>query len=288
MVTDEIVDTISRSSGIEPQKIRTECQNFLKDHPKGEMNRRDFRKFLKIALPKIDVKKMEDNLFRMYDENNDGLIQMEEFLIVYHIFSEGTPEENLTKELCQQIYFCQFLIKLLTKGEPANFFRVLKVLFWFTTSLLATFGFLWAKLKCAKAGTLSGPCPMFSLIGTHKILASGDTTILYWITLYFSYDGCVRLYVDNSLKIFRIFDVDNNDKISKEELKKLIRDMSGVMKRSNNPNLRVTDDDIFNKTWLEMDSDKDGCITREEFISSVLGHKKFSKLLTMQVINLFT
>lgn len=90
------------------------------------------------------------------------------------------------------------------------------------------------------------------------------------------------------MKIFRIFDVDNNDKISKEELKKLIRDMSGVMKRSNNPNLRVADDDIFNKTWLEMDSDKDGCITREEFISSVLGHKKFSKLLTMQVINLFT
>ena len=69
VLTEEIVENISRSSGIETHKIRSECQNFLKDHPRGNMNRRDFRKFLKIALPKIDVKKMEENLFRMYDKH---------------------------------------------------------------------------------------------------------------------------------------------------------------------------------------------------------------------------
>ena len=99
VLTEDIVETISRTSGIETHKIRGECQNFLKDHPRGNMNRRDFRKFLKIALPKIDVKKMEENLFRMYDTNMDGVISMQEFLIVYHIFSDGTPEENLSKEL---------------------------------------------------------------------------------------------------------------------------------------------------------------------------------------------
>lgn len=41
---------------------------------------------------------MEDNLFRMYDTNMDGVISMEEFLIFYHICSEGTPEQNLMKE----------------------------------------------------------------------------------------------------------------------------------------------------------------------------------------------
>ena len=185
VLTEEIVETISRTSGIETHKIRAECQNFLKDHPRGNMNRRDFRKFLKIALPKIDVKKMEENLFRMYDTNMDGIISMQEFLIVYHIFSEGTPEENLSK-------------------------------------------------------------------------------------------------------IFRIFDVDNNGVISKSELRKLVLDMSGIMKRSQNPGLAVTEDDITDSTWLEMDRDRDGSVTRDEFISSVLNHKKFSKLLAMQVIDLFT
>ena len=64
--------------------------------------------------------------------------------------------------------------------------------------------------------------------------------------------------------------------------------MSGIMKRSNNPGLDGTEDDITDNTWLEMDRDRDGSVTRDEFISSVLNHKKFSKLLAMQVIDLFT
>ena len=66
-------------------------------------------------------------------------------------------------------------------------------------------------------------------------------------------------------------------------------DMSEIIRRSNTkPDPRISDDDIFNKAWSEMDRDMDGSITREEFISSVLNHKKFSKLLTMQLIELFT
>ena len=59
--------------------------------------RKDFKKFIKIALPKINADKMEKNLFRMYDTNMDGVISMEEFLIFYHICSEGSPEQNLMK-----------------------------------------------------------------------------------------------------------------------------------------------------------------------------------------------
>ena len=82
--------------------------------------------------------------------------------------------------------------------------------------------------------------------------------------------------------------MDNNGVISKSELRKLVLDMSGIMKRSNNPGLDGTEDDITDNTWLEMDRDRDGSVTRDEFISSVLNHKKFSKLLAMQVIDLFT
>ena len=48
---------------------------------------------------------MEDNLFRMYDTNMDGVISMEEFLIFYHVCSEGTPEQNLMKEISKAIPF---------------------------------------------------------------------------------------------------------------------------------------------------------------------------------------
>ena len=97
VLTDDIVSQISLSSGIDPAGVRTQCENFLKEYPKGCMDKKAFRKFIKIALPKINADKMEEHLFRMYDINMDGLISMEEFLIFYHICSEGTPEQNLQK-----------------------------------------------------------------------------------------------------------------------------------------------------------------------------------------------
>ena len=97
VLTDDIVSQISLSSGIDPAGVRTQCENFLKEYPKGCMDKKAFRKFIKIALPKINADKMEEHLFRMYDTNMDGLISMEEFLIFYHICSEGTLEQNLQK-----------------------------------------------------------------------------------------------------------------------------------------------------------------------------------------------
>jgi len=97
VLTDDIVFQISQSSGIETNLVQQQCENFLKNYPTGNMNRKDFKKFIKIALPKINADKMETNLFRMYDLNMDGVISMEEFLIFYHICSDGTAEENLSK-----------------------------------------------------------------------------------------------------------------------------------------------------------------------------------------------
>ena len=97
VLTDDIVSQISSTSGIDPTGVRTQCENFLKEYPKGCMDKKAFRKFIKIALPKINAEKMEEHLFRMYDTNMDGLISMEEFLIFYHICSEGSPEQNLQK-----------------------------------------------------------------------------------------------------------------------------------------------------------------------------------------------
>ena len=43
------------------------------------------------------MKKMEQHVFRMYDTDGDGVISMEEFLLIFHVLSNGSPEENLMK-----------------------------------------------------------------------------------------------------------------------------------------------------------------------------------------------
>merc|ERR1712226_1178712 len=44
-----------------------------------------------------DAIKMEKHVFRMYDSNGDGYIDFVEFMVIFHIMSEGSPEEILEK-----------------------------------------------------------------------------------------------------------------------------------------------------------------------------------------------
>ena len=81
--------------------------------------------------------------------------------------------------------------------------------------------------------------------------------------------------------------MDNNGVISKSELGKLVNDMSGIMTKTRMEE-SLSEEEITNTCWNEMDTDRDGSITSEEFVTSVLRHDKFSKLLAMQFIELFT
>ena len=182
-LTDDILDDICRTSGIERELVKEQCQTFLSKHPSGQMNKKEFKEFIKMVLPNINLKKMEKNMFRMYDTNQDGVVSMEEFLIVFQVLSGGTPEENLKR-------------------------------------------------------------------------------------------------------IFRIFDADNDGLISKPELRKLVKDLRVVISE-NNPE-KYTEDLITDSTWNEMDKDRDGFVTSEEFTSAVLAKDKFSKFLAVQVIDMFT
>merc|ERR1712198_617625 len=41
--------------------------------------------------------KMEKHVFRIYDTNDDGYIDFPEFMVVFYIMSDGSPEEVLSK-----------------------------------------------------------------------------------------------------------------------------------------------------------------------------------------------
>ena len=40
---------------------------------------------------------MEDHVFRIYDSNNDGYIDFPEFMIIYFLINEGSPQEVLSR-----------------------------------------------------------------------------------------------------------------------------------------------------------------------------------------------
>ena len=63
----------------------------------GAMKPTVFKQLVYKMLPVTDADKMEKHVLRVYDENNDGVVDFTEFMIMYYIMSDGTPEEVLVK-----------------------------------------------------------------------------------------------------------------------------------------------------------------------------------------------
>ena len=97
VLRDEDVIALSQSSGMTKEDVRESFNAFIAEHPNGKMKPKDFREIMSSALPKKDASKMEKHVFRVYDINNDGHVDFVEFMVVYFILSEGTPEEVLKK-----------------------------------------------------------------------------------------------------------------------------------------------------------------------------------------------
>eukprot|EP00091_Calanus_sinicus_P010988 TRINITY_DN25094_c0_g1_i1.p1 TRINITY_DN25094_c0_g1~~TRINITY_DN25094_c0_g1_i1.p1 ORF type:complete len:107 (+),score=33.18 TRINITY_DN25094_c0_g1_i1:261-581(+) len=89
---------------------------------------------------------------------------------------------------------------------------------------------------------------------------------------------------ENLQQIFRVFDINNDGKISVGELKKIVKDLFSLI---NDDNSDIGSEKLLvNSVFSEMDENCDGEVSIEEFIQACLAQKKFSTLLTLQIINI--
>merc|ERR1712183_405192 len=93
----EDISALAKSSGLDEDQVKQAFDSFIAEHPDGHMKPKDFREMMQKALPKKDASKMEKHVFRIYDSNNDGYIDFTEFMLIFFIMSDGSPEEVLTK-----------------------------------------------------------------------------------------------------------------------------------------------------------------------------------------------
>merc|ERR1711951_256674 len=97
VLTEQQAEQLAQSSGLDVVQVREQFDAFVLEHPNGKMKKKDFREMMAKALPKKDAGKMEKHVFRIYDTNDDGYIDFPEFMVVFYIMSDGSPEEVLGK-----------------------------------------------------------------------------------------------------------------------------------------------------------------------------------------------
>ena len=158
-------------------------QQFLKDHPSGNISREGFRTMLRTCCPGMDTDAVEKHIFRMYDTNMDGYIDFKEFILAQSIMSAGTPEQNLEQ-------------------------------------------------------------------------------------------------------IFRVFDINGDGTISCREMRKIVEDLFRLLSKDDNP-AKESEEALALMAFEEMDSDMDGNITKNEFITACLNHEAISTLLASKIIQVF-
>ena len=95
VLREEDIAALSQSSGLDEAQVREAFNSFIAEHPNGRMKPKEFTKMMSQALPKKDTSKMEKHVFRAYDTNNDGYIDFTEFMLIFFIMSDGSPEEVL-------------------------------------------------------------------------------------------------------------------------------------------------------------------------------------------------
>jgi len=92
---EDDITYLAKSSGMSEDEVREEFSTFLEHHPDGKIHKREFKKMLEKTLPGQDATCMQKHIFRCYDENENGYIDFVEFMLVFHIMSDGTAEEAL-------------------------------------------------------------------------------------------------------------------------------------------------------------------------------------------------
>ena len=94
---EEDVRSLQEASGKSEEEIREFFAKFLEDYPDGKIQAGGFKHIMENILPNKSHDKLEQHVFKVYDVNGDGVIDFTEFMTVFFIMSDGSPEEVLAK-----------------------------------------------------------------------------------------------------------------------------------------------------------------------------------------------
>jgi len=124
VLRDEDVATIAEKSGLSEEQIREDFNSFIADHPKGRLTKKDFKKVFTVASGQADkgTDEFVNNVFRMFDSDNNGYITFIEFMVILQMLDEGSNEDKILK--C----FKMFDINndgTITKKELIKIFKVI-------------------------------------------------------------------------------------------------------------------------------------------------------------------
>jgi len=105
----------------------------------------------------------------------------------------------------------------------------------------------------------------------------------FMVVLYVMSNGSAE---ENLRQIFRIFDINSDGTISQKELQKIVKDLFHLLKKDGDP-AKESEEFLAETAFKEMDEDRDGKVTIDEFVGACMKQEKFTSLLALRIIDVF-
>jgi len=91
---------------------------------------------------------------------------------------------------------------------------------------------------------------------------------------------------ENLKQIFRIFDINNDGDISQKEMVRIVKALFHLLSQEDNPQ-HDSEATIAKMAFQEMDADKNGRVTLQEFVGACLAQEKISSMLALKLVDVF-
>ena len=89
------IDFLRENTKLNNEEIFHSFTSFRMKYPDGNITKKDFHKLIKTTYFETDIRKLEDNIFNMFDTNGDDIIDFREAFLASYIIHYGTPKGYL-------------------------------------------------------------------------------------------------------------------------------------------------------------------------------------------------
>lgn len=91
----EILEKLTKETKFSESELNQWYKGFLHDCPTGKLTYDEFKGIYKQFFPQGNSEKFAKFVFHTFDENKDGTVEFEEFILALSITSRGTLDEKL-------------------------------------------------------------------------------------------------------------------------------------------------------------------------------------------------
>ena len=94
-MSGDMVNKLLEQTKFTEQELRQWHKGFMKDCPSGKLSREEFSSIYRQFFPTGNPVAFAKYVFEVFDENRDGTIEFDEFIMALSITSRGNLEDKL-------------------------------------------------------------------------------------------------------------------------------------------------------------------------------------------------